>query len=68
LVDANVSEKQRLSIFRTEVAMLGIGGIYVAFEQGKAEVSVYLDQRAKQIRLPSYFQMRMEVEPASERW
>jgi hypothetical protein len=36
-VDASVSEKHTLSIFRGEVAMLGSGGIYIGLEEGKVE-------------------------------
>jgi hypothetical protein len=37
LVDANISEKHTVSIFRAEVTMLGSGGIYIGLEDGKAE-------------------------------
>jgi hypothetical protein len=37
LVEANVSEKYTVSIFRAEVAMLGSGGIYIGLEEGDAE-------------------------------
>jgi hypothetical protein len=37
LVHASISEKHTVSIFRTEVAMLGSGGIYIGLEEGKAE-------------------------------
>jgi hypothetical protein len=36
-VDANVSEKHTVSIFRAEVAMLGSGRIYIVLEEGNAE-------------------------------
>jgi hypothetical protein len=35
-VDVNVSEKHTVSIFRTEVAMLRSGGIYIGLEEGEA--------------------------------
>jgi hypothetical protein len=36
-VDANVSEKHTVSIFRAGVEMLGSGGICIRLEEGKAE-------------------------------
>jgi hypothetical protein len=36
-VDANVSEKYTVSIFRAEVAILGSGGIYIGLEEEKVE-------------------------------
>jgi hypothetical protein len=38
-VDASVSEKHTLSIFRAEVAMLGSGGIYIGLEGGLRELA-----------------------------
>jgi hypothetical protein len=35
-VNANVSEKHTVSIFRAAVAMLGSGGFYIGLEEGKA--------------------------------
>jgi hypothetical protein len=35
LVDANVSEKHTVSIFRAEVAMLGSGWIYIDEDKGE---------------------------------
>jgi hypothetical protein len=40
-VDANVSEKHCVSIFRVEVTMLRSGWIYIVLEEGKAEYSSY---------------------------
>jgi hypothetical protein len=36
-VDASVSEKHTVSIFRAEMAMLGSGGICIGLEEGKVE-------------------------------
>jgi hypothetical protein len=36
-VDASVSEKHTVSIFRAKVVILGSGGIYIGSEEGKAE-------------------------------
>jgi hypothetical protein len=40
LVGADVSGKLTVSIFRTEVAMLGSGKVYIELEEGKAEKGV----------------------------
>jgi hypothetical protein len=36
-LDANVSEKHAISIFKAEMVMLGSGGFYIGSEEGKAE-------------------------------
>jgi hypothetical protein len=37
LIDASISEKHTVSIFRAEAALLGSGGTYIGLEEGKAE-------------------------------